>query len=99
MARRSRQTEPTSSRGDFFRRQIDTKSLSATHLDILDTLALASGNQDELRNGLPVGELFKQVAPGIWGHAAVAAAQLAGLKARDNDELVRLGQRPYFDQC
>src|SRR5207237_162929 len=87
------------SRGDFFRRQIDTTSLSATHLDILDTLALANASPGELREGLPIDELFTHVAPGIWGHAAVAAAQTAGLRGRDNDELVRLGQRPYFDQC
>ena len=99
MARHSRPTELFATRGDFFRRQIDSTSLSATHLDILDTLALANSNQDKLREGLPIDELFKQVAPGIWGHAAVAAAQMAGLKARDNDELVRLGQRPYFEQC
>jgi ParB-like chromosome segregation protein Spo0J len=99
MERRSRPTKPTAIRRDSLRRQIDTKSLSATQLDILDTLALARANQDESGEGLTRDELFKQVAPGIWGHAAVAAAQAAGLKAREDDELVRLGQRPYFDQC
>jgi hypothetical protein len=99
MVRRSQPTEPTATRGDYFRKQIDTTSLSATHLDILDNLAFVRADHEQPREGLTRDELFQRVAPGIWGHAAVAAAQTAGLTGRDNDELVRLGQRPYFERC
>ena len=99
MARRSRLTDASASRGADARKPRDAKGLSATELDILDTLALARVEQENPRDGLTREELFTHVAPGIWGHAAVAAAQGAGFDSQDNDELVRLGQRPYFETC
>jgi hypothetical protein len=51
MARRSLPTELSATRGNYSRGVADSKNLSATHLDILDTLAFVRPDQDNPREG------------------------------------------------